>query len=356
MPARKNNPSVTIRAQEHTSTSSRRTLILGFVILVCLLVAIATFEYESTRHTANSSRSLTDMERHARENRQDLTSQLEYGNMLLKTGDRDKAMQVFAYAAKIAPRDARPYEGLAAVAFEDRRTDYARVNLEEAARLAPSDVTVWQTLAKLYMAMHDKPHALRAYQQVTHLKPDDERAWRQLGVLETEANLLAQGHESLLHAAALAPNDAEAQIDLANSDLLLGNLANAHAAYSKALTLKPDDPTALTGDAEALLQLDPSSNGLAKAEQQVTRALSLQPNAYGHLVLGRVYLQRRDYKKAVAEFQQALTLDRNQYRAYNYLSQAYASLGERGLARQAGEQFRQAYARAHTLKNGAKGR
>ena len=324
-----------------------RSSLLVFLIAVCLIVGAILLLSRSRGGPSGATPSLSAVERQARANPQNLADQLAYADALLKSGDHDQARRVFAYSAHLAPQDYHAYEGLGIVAWQERRPDYALANFVEAARLNPNDAVAWQALAGLYLAAHKKPLARKAYEQVTRLSPNDAHAWRQLGVLDTEAKLYAQGHEALQRAVALAPGDTEAQLDLANADLVQGNLPEAHAAYQKVLALKPNDPTALTGDAEALLQLDPSPSGLAQAEKQVNQSLALHPSAYGHLVLGRVYLQWRVYPQAVAELKQSLTMDTSQFRAYNYLSQAYAAMGQGALARQAGAQFQKAYSRAN---------
>jgi len=329
-----------------------RSALLVLLAAICLIVGATLVLFRSHGSLSGASPSLAVVESQARAHPQSLADQLAYADALLKSGDHDAARRVYAYAAHLAPNDYRPYEGLGLVAWQERRPEYALVNFSEAVHLNPNDAVAWQALGGLYLAAHKKALARKAYAQVTRLNPKDARAWRLLGVLDTEVQLYAKGHEELEHAVTLTPNDPEAQIDLADADLTAGNLPEAHAAYQKALALKPDDPGALAGDGETLLQLDPSPSGLSQAERQVKQALSLQPSAYGHRVLGRIYFQRRDYKQAVMELKQALALDPNQYQTYNYLSQTYAAMGQGDLARQAGAQFQKAYAHANSKKPG----
>lgn len=350
MPANRKKPSPMLSPPARPIGTFPRSSLLALLVVVCLIAVAIVLLVRSRSSPSGASPSLSAVESQARANPQNLTDQLAYADALLKSGDHDAARHVYAYAAHLAPNDYRPYEGLGIVALQEHRNDYAQVNMEAAVRLNPKDALAWQALGGIYLDTHQKARARKAYEQAAQQEPNNANAWHALGVLDMRANLYANGLEALQRAVTLAPNDPQAQIDLANADLAQGNLPEAHAAYQKALALKPGDPSALAGDAETLLQLDPSPSGLAQAERQVHQALSLEPSAYAHLVLGRVYLQRRDYPQAVKELKQALTMDPNQYRAYNYLSQAYAAMGQGALAKQAGVQFQKAYARANNKK------
>src|SRR5207244_1694321 len=103
----------------------------------------------------------------------------------------------------------------------------------------------------------------------------------------------------------------------------------------RTLAQNPDDPKALAGMAQITLQLDPSPAGLARAERQADRALTLHPTGEAHLTRGRLYLLRRRYNPAVSELKAALAFHADLLPAYGYLAQAYTGAGQPALAREA---------------------
>jgi len=315
-------------------------------IVVALLACVASRVFHDSRHHAER-----EISPYPGTGAQPpgLQAQLDLGDHLAMEGRVQDAARVFADAARAAPRDAQPYTRLGALAVQDHRPDYARANFLRSAQLNPSDPEVWHALGDLYARARLNHHAIEAYQHTIRLQPDDETAWRQLGVLETEAKHLGRGYDALKRAAILKPSDLAAQIDLGNCCLISGHLPEARQAFDFVLARKPDDPSALVGAAETGLQLDPSADGLRRAEDQSDRALTLSPNAHTHLVLGRIALMRKEYARAVNELSASLAVKSDDLAAYGYLSQAYAGMGRIDLARKASADYLRAEAQARTV-------
>jgi tetratricopeptide (TPR) repeat protein len=74
------------------------------------------------------------------------------------------------------------------------------------------------------------------------------------------------------------------------------------------------------------------------------RALTLDPSlSEAHLQLANLYSQRRDYARAVPEYQEALKLAPNLPDAHFRLGQAYVHLGEKDLGEKEFQIHRQLY-------------
>jgi TolB-like protein/Tfp pilus assembly protein PilF len=104
-------------------------------------------------------------------------------------------------------------------------------------------------------------------------------------------------------------------------------LAQARSSFERALAIDPKNIDAMVG--AAMISLIVGSNTLsddraavlAKAEQTLTKVLSLAPShAFAHLVLGSVLIATKRATRAIAEFERALALDRN-------LAAAHAQVG-----------------------------
>ncbi len=326
----------------HVPTQRYRVIILLTILAV---VSAVSLKFNQNRSHGRVDE-LSDLEQRARQHPDNADALLNWANALQKAGQRTQAIEVYSDAAHLAPNDARAYVGLGILALQENREDVALVNFREAVKCNPNDADVWSALAPLEVKAHDYPKAIDAYQHLTKLQPRNADTWRHLGALQTHSHRVAEGHEALLQAVTLNPEDAEAQNALGVNAMALSQLPEAKQAFEKALTKRPYDDEALTGLALATLQLDPSPNGLKLAEQHVRRALALRPTADAHLALGRIHLLRREYDKAIAEFNTTLRLDNGQTTAYVYLSQAYAASGKPELARKASADYQQATAKA----------
>ena len=105
------------------------------------------------------------------------------------------------------------------------------------------------------------------------------------------------------------------------------NVAQARSFFDRAIAADPDNVDALVGSARAdlvagsyLFVTDPMA-AFATAETKLARALSLAPDhPLGHLDLGTVYLTSKRALQGIAEYEHALTLDRN-------LAFAHANIG-----------------------------
>jgi serine/threonine-protein kinase len=111
-----------------------------------------------------------------------------------------------------------------------------------------------------------------------------------------------------------------------------GNLEQAITAFQRATTLDPRYALAFTGLSEAYLrtfQRNKDPQWLPQARDAGSRAVELNGSlAAARVSLGSIYAATGDYKKAVAEFNHALELDRLNVDAYRELGAAYESLNQ----------------------------
>jgi TolB-like protein len=112
------------------------------------------------------------------------------------------------------------------------------------------------------------------------------------------------------------------------------NLAKAQDFLSRALTLDPDNVDALVGQAwisnliGGNMVTDDHAARYAKAEASANKALSLAPNhAMAHYMLGAAHALAYRAKQAVIECERALSLDRNLAGAHAAIGLARNTLG-----------------------------
>jgi len=87
-----------------------------------------------------------------------------------------------------------------------------------------------------------------------------------------------------------------------------------------------------------------SGSSLDEVESLLKRALALDTSlSEAHLQLANLYSQRREYARAIPEYQEALKLAPNQADAHFRLGQAYVHLGEKDLGEKEFQIHRQLY-------------
>jgi TolB-like protein/class 3 adenylate cyclase/Tfp pilus assembly protein PilF len=119
-----------------------------------------------------------------------------------------------------------------------------------------------------------------------------------------------------------------------NRGLIPDYMTQARRFFEQALALDPQNIEAMVGLARvdqnlgASLMTDDRSARLAAAETTITKVLSLAPkHASAHAILGAVQIFTKRAAQSIAEFEQALALDRNLARAHALMGLAKLFLG-----------------------------
>ncbi|WP_439396492.1 adenylate/guanylate cyclase domain-containing protein [Bradyrhizobium sp. PMVTL-01] len=119
-----------------------------------------------------------------------------------------------------------------------------------------------------------------------------------------------------------------------NRGLIPDYMTQARRFFEQALALDPENIEAMVGLARvdqnlgASLMTDDRSAQLAAAETTITKVLFLAPNhASAHAILGSVQIFTKRAAQSIAEFEQALALDRNLARAHALIGLAKLFLG-----------------------------
>ena len=74
---------------------------------------------------------------------------------------------------------------------------------------------------------------------------------------------------------------------------------------------------------------------VSRAESLLTKAIHLAPNsAPAHLQLGIIHTEKREYSKAISDYQHAIEIDPQLEEAHFRLGQAYRQTGEMEKSRQ----------------------
>jgi predicted Zn-dependent protease len=197
------------------------------------------------------------------------------GQKLLDSGRAEEAAEEFRRAAGLEPQSPEAFAGLGEALAAAGHDDDAFAALQLSLAHRPTAAAL-RAQGQLYLKHRVPEKAVPVLERATRLAPDDARSWR----------LLAEARAAT------------------------GQWSAAEAAWARLGALRPEDPTALTGRAEALIQL-----GRPEAAEPLLRAaLQREPRSVtGYTLLGSALAAREPADRfaapAEAAFREALRLD-----------------------------------------------
>ena len=205
-------------------------------------------------------------------------------------------------AIQLRPELAAPYITRARIAAAQGDTQLATQNVQKALELEPRSAAANGALGDVYEAEDRNQNAIAAYRKAIDLAPDDWRWPVSLGIAEFNQGNLPESISQLQHGIQLAPDNAVAYFDLS-------------LAHSQ-------------------------SNRLDEARKDLEKSLELEPTSRAFLALGSLQLFEGKYDVAAATYLKAIQFNRNDYKAWADLGNAYEWMG--GRKTEALEAFRHA--------------
>lgn len=215
-------------------------------------------------------------------------------------------------------------KALAGEALTANRADEARLLLEDAVIRIPNDPELKLLLAEAYVARNQADRAIQTLEKVLAQKADSAKAMHALGLLhqknaerlrnsgkrEESAKEAERAEELFANALKADPQHVISAVELAAIELLVHkNLDDASAALDKALA---EESRKLMGPAE--LSRARALNATAMAERfqvkeavaEFEEALKLDKDSvFVKAQLGRIYMAQREFAKAVPLFREA---------------------------------------------------
>ena len=160
--------------------------------------------------------------------------------------------------------------------------------------------------------------------------PDDAAAYGQLGRVLQSHQYPGKALECYSQARALAPAAFEWAYYIGRVHAELYEFGPAIEAYQRAAKLNPE--YASTHLALGNLYLQSGDGDMARKAYQ--RFVSLRPqSSHGYLGLGQIAFDEQDYESAIDLLSDAISRNRQDFRAHNLLGQAYQQLGRTQKAR-----------------------
>lgn len=244
--------------------------------------------------------------------------------------------------------------------------------LEELRAHGHETAEVWNLLAQAYIAEKQNEDALAAFSKAVALKPDNEKMYAlisdacldhqsyelglkivdvglrnlpesarlhyQRGVLLTALDRFDIAKQDFDSASQLARGTEIGYLAAAQKDLIAWDTAGAIHEAREAITKGNGNYIILSILGEALIRsgVNPGDAGFAEAQSALEKSVAERPSyARSHISLGKLYLMSDRGDDAIAQLEQARTLDPQNPAAYSYLASAYRSKGDIPRAKEA---------------------
>ncbi len=252
------------------------------------------------------------------------SGKLREGRDALAANKLDAAHAAFTEAARLAPKDPRPWVGRSAAAQLRGRAAEAREHMARAVALAPDHARVLHIQGQLLLDQQDHPAAEAVFRKVLGLAPKQIES--QIGL----ANALSgQGKavpaRELLAQATKAANAPADWLLLGNAQLAAGDADAALMAFNKVPAGQDTVVAAQAGKAEALERLGRTEMALAALQRAIEAAPT---HADLQIRRGLLFEQLKKPDSAEAAYREAIRLDEKSAAGHNNL--AYL-LGSRGV-------------------------
>ncbi|MGH7814769.1 MAG: tetratricopeptide repeat protein [Candidatus Binataceae bacterium] len=282
-------------------------------------------------------------------------------------GDRAAALKYFAAAVHSDPANGPLRMELATLYVHEGRLKDALPQAERAVALEPKSTGPLLLAAGINWALGHHAAAEKEYRAVLDLDPKNQEAFLYLGTLYAERKDFGRAKLTFDRMIALEPDNFLGYYYAGKVETSAGKYPAAANYYQKALSLvSPTAPQAemvlldlaLLNERQGLPQeaaiyykriakLDPHNDLVLRRLAEIDLGQQKHSEALGELEqleaieanpagtrtkIGRFYLEREDFGKAVIQFNLVLGAEPKNYRVCYYLGTAYFELGESRLA------------------------
>jgi tetratricopeptide (TPR) repeat protein len=221
------------------------------------------------------------------------------------------------------PENPLGWKALGNLFLRQGRQEDALENYAKCIRLAPDDAQAHHNLGSALLGLRRFAEAEASFRRSLALKPDYPQAYNNLGITLLEFGRLEEAVTCYQQALALKPDFAEARNNLGNARKELGHPEEAEDDYRQALSVRPDFAEAHSNLGKVLLELGRPG----EAEASYRQALACNPDhVQAHSGLGDILLKRGKLSEAVSSYRQCLALDPMWVKAHDGLNKALGHL------------------------------
>jgi tetratricopeptide (TPR) repeat protein len=240
-------------------------------------------------------------------------------------GELQKAIEVLAQAAKLAPDDSTTAAYLVQAHLDAKRYAEAAVLAAEAQNRYPNDLRFTRLHTRALFHTGAASRAIAIMEAALKAQPDDVSTHLAMAGLYADAGRVEEGVKTLDRAATRFPNDSSVPFQMGAILEKAGRHAEAERAFRRVLEMEPDHADALNYLGYMLAD---RGERLEEAIRLVSRALDLDGDNPSYLdSLGWAYFKRGDLARAEQQLSRAAeALPRNSV-VQDHLGDLYSRMG-----------------------------
>lgn len=272
-------------------------------------------------------------------------------------------LQQLVIAEKYDPKSAYLKHQLALLYISAGRIKEAIDKLEQSVELDPKFAPSFTTLGKIYAVSHNAEYRRKSVEilkQATQINSDDPEAYLSLGIIQIESGKYSEAEENFRKVIEIRPDNERGYYFIARLFYEKEDFLGAENYYAKSLEINPSFASALIELAlvyekqgriemsrdtyKKVINLLPHSlesyvsygnflfriGRMVEAKEQFEKAESL--SGYQNLDLkfrlGFLYIENKEFRKAIEEFRLILSSNPNNERATYYLALSHIEIGE----------------------------
>jgi len=223
------------------------------------------------------------------------------------------------------PNDDSAYLALGLTNFNASRYAEAKTALEKALAINPANAPAYEKIGHIHYVI-DSPHqlALDMYEKAIAADPHFTITYYGIGILHaTKTGDYQRAIEAFQRGLEANPGDHFLTVCLGSIYARMGQIDRGIAIIEAAAQSHPDQPLAY----DWLNMLYLHQMRLEEAEKACRRALDLENSYDSHRLLGYIYDAWGRYPAAIAELEQALALEPEDYEARAALAKVYRMTG-----------------------------
>lgn len=247
---------------------------------------------------------------------------------LIKMGKRDEGIALIKEKINYKPDDPRSLSNIGNLFYrnEDYHTaiEYHTLGMKlydkkikddrEYMAIYRDDIyDIYMSRGNAYYALKDYQHALGDYKKSTTIKPNDHRAWHEIGNLQTYQKNWSEGAKAYETAFRIKPDLKNGWVNLGFCYDNLNQPTRAIDAYTRGIEVNPKEGLLYNNRGYGYLEL----KQYEKAFADLQKAIDVEPGiVMSHVSLGEYYYDRKMYAESIAKMTEAMKMEDGTKEAY----------------------------------------
>jgi tetratricopeptide (TPR) repeat protein len=254
----------------------------------------------------------------------DLRVRAELAGLYYREGSKDKTEQTLRQATDDLPNNEAACKLLLDFYVKEGGLDRAEHAFADLTAKHPKDIQIKLMYAQVLVDKHNFTQAAQVAKELTKVDGGDARVQMLNALVLVNGGKINDAFELLEKSAKDSPNNVPLQLLLARVAEMNGNTTVSEASYRAAGKLDPGNMDALSGLADMAIRHN-DVGALSDVADEMIK--DHKDQLKGYFLRGTVEATRKEYDKAVADYQTVLKIDPNNAGAYLEMGQMAVAQG-----------------------------